>query len=432
MKGFFERQMEKNLQKLYGAWEAKKQAQIYKKERKRLLLQILMVTAALVLLLELKETLDSDFSAPGELKRKEAAYEKALWMVPEQGEKREVRITVEQRQHTKEEAEALLAQAAESLPDIFLKENSSADAVRSSLYFPGRLPDTDITVYWQLDRYDVLSSTGEIRAEQTSAEGTPVRITAVLKLQEELLESVWYVRVFPPVLSEEEQETAQLKAALEQADAASRHREERQLPKEIQGVPVSWKEQKEHTGIYIGLLGILCSVLVYAAKAQELMEQVKKKERQLLMDYPGILQKLQLFLGAGMTVQRSFFKLVQDYEAQRAAGADSRYAYEEMLLTCRELKSGVSEREAYERFGKRCGLPCYTKLSALLNQYLQKGTRGFTEVLELEAIEAMEERRRLAKKMGEEQGTRLLLPMFLLLVVVVIIVMAPAIMAIQI
>ena len=45
-----------------------------------------------------------------------------------------------------------------------------------------------------------------------------------------------------------------------------------------------------------------------------------------------------------------------------------------------------------------------------------------TELLKLESIQAFEERKAQAKRLGEEAGTKLLLPMFLMLAVVLVIV----------
>ena len=57
-----------------------------------------------------------------------------------------------------------------------------------------------------------------------------------------------------------------------------------------------------------------------------------------------------------------------------------------------------------------------------MSQNLRKGTKGLSELLKLESIQAFEERKARAKRLGEEAGTKLLLPMFLMLVVVLIIV----------
>ena len=102
-----------------------------------------------------------------------------------------------------------------------------------------------------------------------------------------------------------------------------------------------------------------------------------------------------------------------------------------MKLTMYEMESGISESESYERFGRRCNIQEYMKLGALLSQNLRKGTKGLSQILKIEAIQAFEERKARAKRLGEEAGTKLLLPMFLMLSVVLIIVIVPAFLSIQ-
>lgn len=97
-----------------------------------------------------------------------------------------------------------------------------------------------------------------------------------------------------------------------------------------------------------------------------------------------MVSKLVLLMGAGSAVRTAWETMVRDYERKREAGGGRRYVYEEMTLACRELQNGVSEGRAYENFGLRCRLPCYLKLSALLEQNLKKGNKGLTQMLQAE------------------------------------------------
>ena len=106
--------------------------------------------------------------------------------------------------------------------------------------------------------------------------------------------------------------------------------------------------------------------------------------------------------------------------------------YEEMRYTLNELMNGRPESECYEAFGRRCESPVYRKFGMLLSQNLRKGTRGLTNLLQREAQEAFEERKNIAKKLGEEAGTKLKIPLFLMLAVVFVIVTVPAFLTIQI
>ena len=139
---------------------------------------------------------------------------------------------------------------------------------------------------------------------------------------------------------------------------------------------------------------------------------------------------MNMLLGTGMTVRAAWEKIVQEYEMQKER-MGIQLVYEEMSNTVREINGGISEVEAYERFGKRCELTDYLKFSAMLSQNLRKGSRGISELLRVEAIQSFENRKSLAKKLGEEAGTKLMIPMMGMLAVVMIMVMVPAFLAMK-
>ena len=99
----------------------------------------------------------------------------------------------------------------------------------------------------------------------------------------------------------------------------------------------------------------------------------------------------------------------------------------EMQRTHQEIQKGCGEKEAYERFGQRIGMPEYRRLASLLARNLEKGTRDLCELLSAESQEAWENRKFQAKKLGEEAGMKLLFPMLLLFVLILIILLYPAV-----
>ena len=65
----------------------------------------------------------------------------------------------------------------------------------------------------------------------------------------------------------------------------------------------------------------------------------------------------------------------------------------------------------------------------LITQNVKKGTKGIMNLLEQEEQNALEERKNLAKKYGEEATTKLLGPMMILLLIIMLIIMIPAFMS---
>ena len=177
-------------------------------------------------------------------------------------------------------------------------------------------------------------------------------------------------------------------------------------------------------------MSALIGILLIALEKQNQEKEVSKRKDQMRQDYPGIIMKLTLLLGAGMTVKRAWKKITADYETEKEDWG-MRYAYEEMRQACNEMSSGITEAESYERFGRRCGLQEYIKLGAMLSQNIRRGTKGVREILQMEAVQSFEERKARAKRLGEEAGTKLLAPMFLMLAVVLVIVIVPAFMSVQ-
>lgn len=196
------------------------------------------------------------------------------------------------------------------------------------------------------------------------------------------------------------------------------------LPKEWNGKTLEWTSPADHTGSLIAALSLFAAAVVLVRKTREDQEKQRKREEELLKDYPGLVMKFTLLIQAGMTVRKTFQKIALDY--RRKQKKKKQAAYEEILTTCYEMESGVSEIEAYRHFGERCGQMKYKTFSTLLIQNLQKGSRRLADMLETESQEAWEERKRKARVLGEIASTKLLLPMVLMLLVVMALIMIPA------
>ena len=218
---------------------------------------------------------------------------------------------------------------------------------------------------------------------------------------------------------------------VEKADQEQREKDYLILPDQVDGRKLSWKPVKEMRAFGILLLGGVMIVFQFTAEKQKQKEQRKKEIRQMQFDYPQLINKFSLYIGAGMTVRRAWIQIVKEYDKEKHYLGE-RTVYEEMRYTMNELKNGRPESECYEAFGRRCESPVYRKFGMLLSQNLRKGTKGLKNLLQREAQEAFEERKNMAKKLGEEAGTKLMIPLFLMLAVVFVIVTVPAFLTIQI
>lgn len=350
----------------------------------------------------------------------------------ESGETAEVEVEVSERQYSESETQKMFDRCITKMEKKILGENDSYDRIETDMNLVTELSGEEVDISWELDRYDVMNVYGELKEDQLVADGTMVNLRATLTYRANQKAQAAYecsVMVYPEN-AEEGSFTTKVLDAIRKNDDVTKTENKLPLPEEVNGKKVQYFYQMDSRGLVILAMAVLIGVLLLALEKQNLETARKERKQQMISDYPEIINKLTLLLGAGMIVRRAWKKMVDDYEEQKERWG-TRHAYEEMKQTMYEMESGISEAESYERFGRRCNIQEYMKLGALLSQNLRKGTKGLSQILKIEAIQAFEERKARAKRLGEEAGTKLLLPMFLMLSVVLIIVIVPAFLSIQ-
>lgn len=298
--------------------------------------------------------------------------------------------------------------------------NESLRALRGDIMFPESVPGTEITVECRPGSYHWLNADGSRTLHALPEEGAEELLEVTMCYYEEEREFVLELWLLPEG-SEEERFQKRLETELLYL-VADNTGEYISLPEQINGIPVAWSVKRENTAVTFLFLGLVATICIPLAGKRKQEEQVKKREQELMTDYPELVSKYLLLLNAGLSQRSVWERIVSDY---RKSGR-KRYVYEEMQLTMREMENGIPEGKAYERFGKRCRLLPYMRFSGVLVQNLQKGARGSLLLLEQEALAAFAERKEAAKRKGEEAGTKLLLPMFGLLGIVLVLVMFPA------
>lgn len=348
-------------------------------------------------------------------------------------EEESMEFEVEERAYAEEELESVLEENANRLDKLILAENESLDYVTSDLNLVSRIPGTDIEVFWETDHEEILSYDGKLQEEHINEEGVVIGLSATLSYQKETLHYQLSVHVFLPQRSAEEAVKQKICQMIETKEAESASADAFALPEELDGKKISYQRKVDTYGKEIIILLLISVVAVFFLQDERLAKQMEVRNRQLLLDYPDLVSKITLLLGAGMTIRSSMEKIAFDYDEKKENGKHKRKAvYEELLFICRKMQGGMSEYAGLESFGKRCGLPCYMKFSTLLQQNLRKGSRGLVEMLESEVTQAFQKRKNIAKKAGEEAGTKLLGPMLFMLLIVLVILILPACLAFQI
>ena len=343
----------------------------------------------------------------------------------------DLEIRISGRTYQEEELDQVFDRVQEQLPGLILNGNKSTDEVRTALSLITEIPDTGLRVSWEMDRYDVIDLQGNIIAEELPEEGTVVQLTAVLAYEGRQQTCEFGIRVLPEILGEEEELIRSIREEAGKADEENRDKDYLILPERAGGRKLYWTKSPESRAFGILVLGLGGAAMMIASDRQKRKEKEKNDLRQMQIDYPRIINKFNLYIRAGMTVRKAWFRIAEDYQTGKGTGA-GRKAYDEMTAAMYQIRGGLPEGECYEAFGARCGEQAYRRFGLLLSQNLRKGSGGLTDLLEREASDAFEDRKKLAKKLGEEAGTKLMIPMFMMLVIVLIIVIVPAFFSIQI
>lgn len=338
------------------------------------------------------------------------------------GEEMEFTFLIDPERLTEKEAEEVFACLFDTLPGKILGENTDLGNVTKDLVLETFDEEYAIALEWDSDTPEVLSNAGKVAPVKEKQE---VVLTVQMSYLTYCCSEEIKIVVVPPVLTQAMQLHQEMEEMLNASEKEKPEEKSWKLPAEWRGKSILWSRVVESNGPLMCGMGLAAAAAVYLGADKDLHGRVEKRKRSLLKDYPRIVHKLMLFVGAGMTVRGAFSKVASEYERKLGKG-ERRSAYEEMLYTCRELQAGVSEGAAYEHFGKRTGMTEYIRLSALLMQNLKRGNNTLLERLREEADKAAEERLQQSKKLGEEAGTKLLVPMVLLLAVVMVMIMIPA------
>ncbi|MGB4659684.1 MAG: hypothetical protein WBI07_10910 [Mobilitalea sp.] len=348
------------------------------------------------------------------------------------GYSKDLSITVEEKTYSEEELAEAFAHAQEYIEKNVLGNNKSIDLVSENLNFCEVIPDSSILVKWESENYDLLRNDGIVSNEELGPEGATIQVMEILSYKGKEVKHSRSFHIIPKVFTEEEMVSQELEREISLLNEKTNKDNLLELPTVLDNYNVSWATPEDKSGKILSFLGIFLAIIIWIYSDMDLEKQMKKRKEQMMLDYSEIINKFTLLINAGMTIKQAWSKVAEDYSNQQKDKSKKHFAYEEMLATVKEMKIGFPESLAYEQFGRRVGLIPYIKFGSLITQNLKKGNKGFSDLLTLEAIEAFEERKETAKRLGEEAGTKLLIPMMIMLVLVLVIIMVPAFQAFKI
>lgn len=338
----------------------------------------------------------------------------------------DISIPVTEKQLSEAETVALLEELALQLPSYILGENAALSYIDKPLLLVNSIEQASVSIFWESSDREIVAEDGSVNTDGLSKEGKEVILTANLVCGDMVKEREIRVRVYPPVLSQEEELRQKLVKLLEGKQKDSETKEYLELPDMLGTDTVIWKEPVAELLPMLFILLIICVGAVFWGKDREVFKECEERNKQLMLEYSEFVSKLQLLLCSGMSVRSAFAYIAKEYQNRKKKGGKKQYVCEELLLAVRKMENGMPETEALKFFGERCNLFCYKKIISLILQNLKKGSDGLREAMMNESRSAFEERKQTARRLGEEAGTKLLLPMMLMMGIVLVIIIIPA------
>jgi tight adherence protein C len=393
-----------------------------KKLKRVVFLSLLLMTAAGGVLLA-KE--GGGRTRIGELDREELETEGGMEMEVEtdSGSSFTVEVTPPAKEYSDEEIQKLFDETEQRIDATMPGKNASLERVEWNLEMRRSYDDLPVNIQWYTDHPELVDFDGQLHTG-IPEKGCQVRLTAELELQKQVRSVERDVRVYPS----REEETIR-EEILEEAGRLNQEESDEssyRLPSEVQGKQLRWYQSSSSRGKTFLVLALVGSLLGVWSQKENEMRRRARRAQQLEEDYPELVSRLQLYLGAGMSMRAIFGRIAKEYQKKLRAGEPQRVAYEEISRCAWRMENGITEAEAYDEFGSRCGIPCYRALALLLVQNLKKGGDGLLPILEREVQTAFETKKRKARADGERITVKLLLPLFMELGVVMLLILIPA------
>lgn len=412
-----------DLQTLEPTGDTPRRQKEYVIQKIAICITIVLCGASVALILWIKEGMDAQIVDNLVIRNPYGEGARSVSLVADDGsDTYEIAVDVEEKEFTYQELSAMAQEMLPLLERDILGRNQDLDDVEYDLVLPERIDGYPFEVEWRTDDM-YIGDKGKLLIDVLD---TPMicELTAVLTCGPFELEHIIPVMVHTKAVQPGMAELLEREVISE--EAGSRGSDALLLPSKSGGRSIGWRYKKSHYGVFCLAAVPVLAAFAFWGRDRDLRRQVRDREEQMRLDHPEIVSTFALLVGAGMTVPNAWNKIAGDYKARRQAGGPIRPAYEEMLLTVHEIESGVAQVRAYERFGRRCRIPDYNRLSTLLSQNIRKGTAELPSMLKAEAKEAFESRKHMAKKLGEQAGTKLLVPMMMLLAVTMAVIMVPA------
>ncbi|MBQ7065011.1 MAG: type II secretion system F family protein [Firmicutes bacterium] len=342
----------------------------------------------------------------------EADRTETLVAVDEEGREAEIRISVPHQAPNPEQARQAIQEAAKDLLERTERLKKTAEA----FILPTQLGE--VTVQYTSDEEVWIGSDGYVRW-RTEPLGQEQWFEATLSLagEEEIYRfMILHERILEADFREQVEEAVNLAELTDDTFV---------LPDQAEGRRLMWETPDEQKGIgrMILLLWLLPLGIIPLGRS-ELRHMRKDRNKRMEASYPLMLQKLTIYLSAGLSIQAAWERIAQK-------GDPKDPLMEEMRVTRVQIRNGMSVQTAFLEFGKRVQNAELRRLANMLCRDLRRGNEYLLDKLTELNRQAWDRHRKTIQIQSEETETKMLIPMMLMLGAILLIVMTPAMLTLR-
>ena len=153
------------------------------------------------------------------------------------------------------------------------------------------------------------------------------------------------------------------------------------------------------------LFSLILPIITYMVPDVWLNGQVKKKKETIQRELPHYVNGIAIMCEAGLNL----FPAIKEVASQKKGLLSN-----EFNQVLQKINVGLSQTEALDEMAERCQVEELSRFVSVINQAMERGAAGISELLRKQAEEIWEQRKKRAQKLGAEASMKLFLPLLLL------------------
>ena len=216
-----------------------------------------------------------------------------------------IEIPVTKRTYSIDEANEAIKKGLEEILLTLPGENSSLQNITTDLNLTNEISDLGLSVRWDFGESELIDILGNVHNENLK-ENRNIDIEVSLSYETYEESYIIPITVCPKILSDDERLLKELIDKIANVDKESAQKDGYILPDTYEGKRLIYHYGEAFNFNIIPIMGTVIAILLYLQDKEKERRSTEKRKRELMKDYPDIVSKLIVFIGAGLSVRQSW------------------------------------------------------------------------------------------------------------------------------